>query len=61
MGARARNASGRVRDVAVEIIRAIALPTIRKARRVEKKPVPKRTRFKTPHVSTEKSLDRVLG
>ncbi len=45
----------------VEIIRAIPLPTIRKARRVEKKPVPKRTRFKTPHVSTKKLLDRVLG
>ena len=45
----------------VEIIRVIPLPTIRKARRVEKKPVPKRTRFKTPHVSTKKLLDRVLG
>ena len=45
----------------VEIVRGIPLPTIRKAKRVAKKPVPKRTRFMKPHVSTKKLLDRVLG
>lgn len=46
-------------ELLVEIVRHIPLPTIKKAKRGPKKPVPKRTRFKnTPHVSTKKLLDR---
>ena len=45
----------------VKIVRGIPLKTIQKARRVPRRPVPKRTRFKKPHVSTRRLFDQVFA